>query len=71
VQDGVTKRRFIGLPVFADFESVSEPFDAVLITDLTSARATCDAAIACCGAERVLVPELLRLRMRRRSEAAT
>jgi DNA-binding MarR family transcriptional regulator len=71
VQDGATKRQFIGLPVFADFESVSEPFDAILITDLTTARAICDAVIARFGAERVLVPELLRLRMRHRSETAT
>jgi DNA-binding MarR family transcriptional regulator len=70
VQDGATKRQFIGLPVFADFESVSEPFDAVLITDVTAARETCDAAVARIGAERVLVPELLRLRTRHRSEAA-
>jgi DNA-binding MarR family transcriptional regulator len=71
VQDGAPKRQFIGLPVFADFESVSEPFDAVLITDLTTARATCDAAVARFGAERVLLPQLLRLRMRNRSGAAT
>jgi len=69
VQDGAAKRRFIGLSVFADFESVSERFDAVLITDLTTARATCDVAVARFGAKRVLVPELLR--MRHRSEAAT
>ena len=69
VQDGAPKRRFIGLPVFADFELVSEPFDAILITDLTTARATCDAAVARFGAERVLVPELLRLRMRHREAA--
>jgi DNA-binding MarR family transcriptional regulator len=70
VQDGATTRAFIGLPVFADFEAVPEHFDAVLITDLTTARETCDAAIARFGAERVLVPELLRLRMKHRSEAA-
>jgi len=70
VQAGAAKRQFIGLPVFADLESVSKPFDAVLITDLITSRATCDAAIARFGAERVLVPELLRLRMKQRSEAA-
>jgi DNA-binding MarR family transcriptional regulator len=70
VQDGATKRQFIGLPVFADFESVPQPFDAVLITDLTIPRETCDAAVTRFGAERVLVPELLRLRMWHRSEAA-
>jgi DNA-binding MarR family transcriptional regulator len=69
VQQGATKQQFIGLAVFADFESVAEPFDAVLVTDLTTARETYDAAVARIGAERVLVPELLRLRMRPRSEA--
>jgi DNA-binding MarR family transcriptional regulator len=70
VQNGATKRKFIGLPVFADFESASEPFDAILITDLTTARETRDAAVARFGVGRVLVPELLRLRMKHRSEAA-
>jgi DNA-binding MarR family transcriptional regulator len=69
VQQGATKPQFIGLAVFADFESVAEPFDAILVTDLTTARETYDAAVARIGAERVLVPELLRLRMRPRSEA--
>ncbi len=70
VQDGTAKRQFIGLRVFSDFESALKPFDAVLITDLVTARATCDAAVARFGAERVLVPELLRLRMKSRGEAA-
>ena len=69
VQGGATTRAFIGLPVFADFESASGPFDAVLVTDMTTARETYDAATARFGAERVLVPELLRLRMKPRDEA--
>jgi DNA-binding MarR family transcriptional regulator len=69
VQDGAAAPAFIGLPVFADFESAAKPFDAVLITDLTRPRETCDAAVARFGAERVLVPELLRLRMKTRGEA--
>jgi DNA-binding MarR family transcriptional regulator len=69
VQDGAAAPAFIGLSVFADFESAAKPFDAVLITDLTRPRETCDAAVARLGAERVLVPELLRLRMKTRNEA--
>jgi DNA-binding MarR family transcriptional regulator len=69
VQDSATAPAFIGLPVFADFESAAKSFDAVLITDLTRPRETCDAAVARFGAERVLVPELLRLRMKTRGEA--
>jgi DNA-binding MarR family transcriptional regulator len=69
VQDGAAAPAFIGLPVFADFESAAKHFDAVLITDLTRPRETCDAAVARFGAEHVLVPELLRLRMKTRGEA--
>jgi DNA-binding MarR family transcriptional regulator len=70
VQSGAATPRFIGLPVFADFDSASGPFDAVLITELTTARATCDAAVARFGDDRVLVPELLRLRLKHRDEAS-
>jgi DNA-binding MarR family transcriptional regulator len=69
VQAGTAQDRFVGLPVFADFDGVPEPFDAVLITDLTGAQETCDAALARFGAARVLVPELLRIRFKRPSEA--
>ncbi|HZT24510.1 MAG TPA: winged helix-turn-helix transcriptional regulator [Pseudolabrys sp.] len=62
--------RFIGLPVFADFDAVTEPFDALLITDVANARATCEAAAARFGFERVLVPELLRVRIRQQGGAA-
>jgi hypothetical protein len=71
VQDGATQRQFIGLPVFANFDAVLNPFDAVLITDVTKSRETCDLAEARFGAERVLVPQLLRIGMRRRKEEAT
>ena len=70
VQNGAETDRFIGLPVFADFAAVSEPFDSLLITDVTNARATCEAAIARFGTERVLVPELLRVRIRQQGGVA-
>lgn len=70
VQDGAAQDRFVGLPVFANFDDASETFDAVLITDLTKAQETCEAALARFGAARVLVPELLRIRFKRSSEAA-
>lgn len=69
VQEAATKRQFIGLPVVADYESLSKSFDAIMITDVNAARETCDAAIARFGAERVLVPELLRLRVKNCREA--
>jgi DNA-binding MarR family transcriptional regulator len=71
VQQGATPGQFVGLRLFADFADVSKRFDAVLITDLTRAPETFDAAVARFGAERVLVPAMLRIGMRRRSGAAT
>ena len=71
VQNGATQHEFIGLPVFENFDAVPSPFDAVMITDMTNVREAWEAAVARFGTERVLVPELLRIGMRRRSEAAT
>jgi hypothetical protein len=70
VQGGAARRQFIGLPVFEDFDAVTAPFDSVLITDVSNARETCDAAVARFGIERVLVPELLRVRIRQQGGAA-
>jgi DNA-binding MarR family transcriptional regulator len=69
VQDGAQQNQFIGLPVFENFDAVPAAFDAVLITNMTNVRETWEAAVAGFGAERVFVPELLRIGMRRRSEA--
>ena len=71
VQGGAMQRQFIGLPVFEDFDTVEGSFDAVLVTNMTNVRDAWEAAVARFGAERVFVPELLRIGMRRRSEAAT
>ncbi len=59
--------RFAGLPVWADFNA-TDAFDAVLVTDLQSAQATAEAAVAELGEARVLIPALLRVRLRRLSE---
>jgi DNA-binding MarR family transcriptional regulator len=66
VQKDAAKGQFIGLPVFDNFDAVSAGFDAVLITDLLSPRETCDAAVARFTVDRVLVPDLLRIRMRQK-----
>jgi DNA-binding MarR family transcriptional regulator len=71
VQDGATQREFIGLPVFDNFDAVLGAFDAVLVTNVTNVREAWEAAVARFGTERVFVPELLRIGMRSRSEAAT
>lgn len=68
VQKGSDKPDFIGLPVFDDFDAVTNPFDAVLITDLLKPRETCEVAVQHFGAERVLVPDLLHIRMRQKDE---
>lgn len=70
VQKDALSDHFIGLSVFPNFEAVSESFDCVLITDVTNARATCEAAVAQFGVHRVLVPELLRVRIRQQGGAA-
>ena len=62
--------RFVGLPVFKDIDGVDVPFDAVLVTDFKNVRATCEEAIMRFGLERVLVPELLRVRIRQQGGAA-
>jgi DNA-binding MarR family transcriptional regulator len=62
--------RFIGLPVFAGLDAVTERFDSVLITNVLDARAVCEAAIARYGADRVLVPDLLRVRIREQGGTA-
>lgn len=71
VDTQAAERRFIGLPVYPDFDAVSEPFDAVLVTDMFNARDCADRAIARFGADRVLIPELLRLRIVKLQRAAS
>ena len=65
VQAGAAKREFMGAPIFADFETVTKPFDCVLITGVTDARALSDAAAVRFGADRVLVPKMLRVKMKK------
>lgn len=55
--------RFLGVPLASSFDQLNEDFDAVAVTDLASARRTCEQAIERFGQERVLVPELLRVRL--------
>ena len=69
VHEQAAKSEFIGLPVFPDFDAVPKSFDAVLITDVVKPRETCEGALARFGHERVLIPELLRIRMKRPAEA--
>jgi DNA-binding MarR family transcriptional regulator len=69
--DSTDEARFIGLPVYPDYGAVTESFDAVLITDMINARESADRAIARFGADRVLIPELLRIRIVKLQKAAS
>jgi DNA-binding MarR family transcriptional regulator len=68
--DDAAEGPFIGAPVFKTIDDVDAAFDAVLITDVRDARATSEAAIARLGIDRVMVPDILRVRIRQESGAA-
>jgi DNA-binding MarR family transcriptional regulator len=56
---------FIGVKVVRSYADVAEQFDGVVITDLPRARSVFDEAIVIFGAEKVLAPDLLGLRLSR------
>jgi DNA-binding MarR family transcriptional regulator len=62
--------RFVGVDVVKSYAEVSGSFDAVIVTDVTAAQTSFDAAIAACGADRVLAPALLGLRPSARAGSA-
>ena len=55
--------RFIGLPIVSSFGAIKDEVDAIMVTDLTTTQQTCQAARSHFDFDRVLVPELLRVRM--------
>jgi hypothetical protein len=55
------KAKFVGIPVFASFDAVTGPFDAVVITALRDAGDMFQEASRRYGPERVFVPPLLGL----------
>ena len=69
VQDEPSRDQFIGLPVFANFDDGSVAFDAVMITDLVTPQETSDVVLARFDASLVLIPAMLRIRIKRPSEA--
>ena len=64
------RSRFIGINVVRSYAEDAEAFDAVVVTHLAKAKIAFDQAIDVFGAERVLAPDLLRLR-RSQEEGAT
>ncbi len=55
--------RFVGVDVRRSFEEIEVQFDAVIVTDVARAKTSFDTAVAVVGADRVLVPALLGLRL--------
>jgi len=55
---------FVGVGVFKNYADVNATFDAVIVTDVTRAQTSFDAAVEACGVARVLAPALLGLRPR-------
>ncbi len=68
VDPNVDEGRFMDLPVVQSFQNVSRDFDGVVVTDLIASRETTTALIEKFGANRVLIPELLRVRITKRRE---
>jgi DNA-binding MarR family transcriptional regulator len=60
---------FVGVPVVASYAAITDPYDAVVVTDLAAPDATYEAAAAVVGPDRVLAPKLLGVRPRPREEA--
>jgi DNA-binding MarR family transcriptional regulator len=56
------EQHFVGIGAYKSFADVKPAFDAVIVTDVASAAPSYEAAVAVCGAERVLAPALLGLR---------
>ena len=54
--------QFVGVDIFRSYADIIEKFDAVIVTDVTRAQLSFDAAVEACGTERVLALALLGLR---------
>jgi hypothetical protein len=70
VDDKFTESRFVGCVAARSYGDLSEEFDAIVVTDLSNSRDTALQAIARVGADRVLIPELLRVRIGNVEEGA-
>jgi predicted transcriptional regulator len=53
--------KFLGVEVVKSFAELDKSFDAVIVTDVTRAKISFDAAVEVCGIDRVLAPPLLGL----------
>jgi DNA-binding MarR family transcriptional regulator len=55
--------RFVGVELRKTLSELSASFDAVVVTDVSHPKASFEAAVEACGADRVLAPTLLGLRL--------
>jgi DNA-binding MarR family transcriptional regulator len=53
--------RFVGAPVVKSLDAIPDFVDAMVVTDIATARETIEASVQRYGGDRVLVPELLRM----------
>ena len=61
--------QFVGVDVVKSYVDIRDKFDVVIVTDVTRAKMTFDAAVEACGIGRVLAPALLGLRPSTRVES--
>ena len=61
---------FVGKQVFADYDQLTSPFDAIIVTDLVNAHQAFEEAVKLYGPGRVLAPKLLGLNAAGRRDAA-
>jgi DNA-binding MarR family transcriptional regulator len=68
VDPAADETTFVGKPVINGYDRLTEPFDAVVITNVVGARAAFEDATQRYGVDRVLAPRLLGLHVPERSE---
>lgn len=64
VDPAANAERFLGVPVFKSWTELTQPFDCIIVTDLVSTRPICQQLLKNFETERVLIPALLRQRLR-------
>ncbi len=69
VDANATSQQFLNIPLVTSFGACTEPFDAVVLTDLVDTRSAAEVATAVVGADRVFVPQLLKRQVGRVGDA--
>jgi predicted transcriptional regulator len=61
---------FVGIDVVGSYSDIEGGFDAIIVTDVTTAQTSYELAVAASARDRVLVPALLGLRVQKVTESA-